>query len=219
MSDQHDSFASLTNSYDVAITASRWWAKLYLRVFWGIDYSDIARQLIALLPEPLVGSLLEVPIGTAIFTAPFYRDNPQVRIVGVDYSSQMLAIAHQRLQALAVPNVALAQADVASLPFADGSFDCIISMNGMQCFPDKEQALKEMSRVLRPGGLFVSSFYIRGQRLVADLIAHGPLQRKGVFFGPHWTLQQATDRLEQRVGPINYLVRQKSIVLVACTRR
>lgn len=219
MKTQSDSYASLTNRYDDTITARRWWSRLYLHTIWGIDYNEIARETIALLPTPLSGRVLEVPIGTAIFTAPYYLRNPHASICGVDFSPEMLGIAKARLASLGIQHVTLTQADVAALPFPDATFDCVLSMNGMQSFPNKEKALREMGRVLRPGGTLCGSFYVRGHRPLADRIARGPLQRKGIFFGPHWTFEEATSQLEKCVGPIKSVARKKSIIVFSCTKR
>jgi SAM-dependent methyltransferase len=48
-------------------------------------------------------------------------------------------------------------ADVATLPFADGEFDLVVSFTGLHCFPDPHRALTEMVRVLRPGGVITGS--------------------------------------------------------------
>lgn len=49
--------------------------------------------------------------------------------------------------------LSFAQGDVARLPFADESFDAVFSFNGLEHFGDVDGALREMSRVLRPGGV------------------------------------------------------------------
>ena len=48
-------------------------------------------------------------------------------------------------------------ADVATLPFADGDFDLVVSFTGLHCFPDPRRAVTEMVRVLRPGGVLTGS--------------------------------------------------------------
>lgn len=216
---QTDSYSELTNRYDDAITARRWWAKLYMHALWGIDYCRIASEVMQLLPSNPTGALLEVPIGTAVFTAPYYQEHPLWRITGVDYSDQMLRIAKARIRAIGAGNVALLRADVSSLPFADASFGCVLTMNGVQSFPDKRQALREMARVLRPGGTLCGSFYVRGVRRVADRIALGPLQRKKIFFKPHWTPCEAKEEIETYVGPIAHFALRGPIAIFSSAKR
>ena len=63
---------------------------------------------------------------------------------------------------------AFQQGDVGALPFGDGSFDIVLSLNGFHAFPDKEAAWREIFRVLRPGGTFCGCFYVRGQNRHTD---------------------------------------------------
>lgn len=216
---QTDSYSELTNRYDDAITARRWWAKLYMHALWGVDYCRIASEVMQQLPGNPMGTILEVPIGTAVFTVPYYQSHPSQRVTGVDYSDQMLRIAKARIRAIGAGNVALLRADVLSLPFADASFDCVLTMNGMQSFPDKRRALREMARVLRPGGMLCGSFYVKGERRVADWIALGPLQRKKIFLKPHWTLREAKVEIETHVGPIVHFAQRGPIVIFSSAKR
>jgi SAM-dependent methyltransferase len=78
-------------------------------------------------------------------------------VVALDLSAGMLARAAQlnRATGVAVP---LLQADASHLPFADGAFDVVFSaFGGLPFVSDVEQALREVARVLRPGGRFAAS--------------------------------------------------------------
>jgi SAM-dependent methyltransferase len=66
---------------------------------------------------------------------------------GVDVNPHMLAIARA-----AAPGVEWRAADAAELPFPDASFDCVLCQQGLQYFADRPAALREMRRVLAPGG-------------------------------------------------------------------
>lgn len=70
---------------------------------------------------------------------------PHGQAFGFDLSAGGLALAKRR-------NYPLAQADATHLPFASESFDLVTSFDVMQCVPDDEGAVREMARVLRPGG-------------------------------------------------------------------
>ncbi len=72
------------------------------------------------------------------------------RTFGLDFSPEMLALA-----AKAAPGAVLQQGDAASLPFDDGSFDAVVCNFGMMHLPDQPAALREIRRVLRPGGRFL----------------------------------------------------------------
>ena len=55
-----------------------------------------------------------------------------------------------------------------TLPFENGSFDFVLSLNGFHAFPDKEAAYREILRVLRPGGVFCGRFYVKGENRRTD---------------------------------------------------
>ena len=63
-----------------------------------------------------------------------------------------MAQAKEKADRLGLQNVSFRQGDVGALPFEDGSFDAVLSLNGFHAFPDKEAAYRETFRVLRPGG-------------------------------------------------------------------
>jgi SAM-dependent methyltransferase len=72
---------------------------------------------------------------------------------GVDFSADVVLAATQRLQTLvAAGRLNLITADVADLPLRDGLINAICSTNTIYFWPDPEQALRSLRRVLRPGG-------------------------------------------------------------------
>ena len=55
--------------YDDAITQGKWWSKLYFKLLWGgVDDNEIARRVLAWIPDDFTGRMLDVPVGTAVFT-------------------------------------------------------------------------------------------------------------------------------------------------------
>ncbi len=102
---------------------------------------------------PAEARVLDLACGTGEFERLLLQENPDQFITGVDISEQMLVIAHQKLKSY--PNVSLQIATASDLPFADSSFDTVVSANSFHYFDDPELALKEMKRVVRPGGRVV----------------------------------------------------------------
>jgi ubiquinone/menaquinone biosynthesis C-methylase UbiE len=73
-------------------------------------------------------------------------------VVGIDVSTGPLAVAAERARQHGLSNVRFQEADVHQLPFPDGSFDRITCRLGVMFFADLPEALREMHRVLKPGG-------------------------------------------------------------------
>lgn len=79
---------------------------------------------------------------------------PQGSVCGLDFSENMLAIARQRHRS--TPNISLVQGDALQLPYPDNSFDAAIISFGLRNVTHIPQALREMNRVLKPGGWMVN---------------------------------------------------------------
>jgi SAM-dependent methyltransferase len=92
---------------------------------------------------------------------------PNGTLVGVDINPEMLRIASEVIEAHE-PMVRWQQASAESLPLPDASFDVAFCQQGLQFFPDKPGALRELRRVLRPGGRLALSVW-RG-------LQHNPVQ-------------------------------------------
>ena len=74
------------------------------------------------------------------------------QVVGVDMTRAMLARARESVAALGATNVELREGYAEALPVEDGWADVVISNGVLNLFPDKYAGLREMARVLRPGG-------------------------------------------------------------------
>jgi arsenite methyltransferase len=77
---------------------------------------------------------------------------PGGRVVGVDLSPEMLAVARAALAEAGFPQVEFRKASIETLPLPDASFDVALSNGVLNLVPDKPAALGEIFRVLRPGG-------------------------------------------------------------------
>jgi SAM-dependent methyltransferase len=92
--------------------------------------------------------VLDVACGTGVLAREAARRaGPEAAVVGLDVNEGMLDVARQTS-----PEIDWRAGQAESLPFADGSFDAVISQFGLMFFTDRAGALREMWRVLRPGG-------------------------------------------------------------------
>jgi demethylmenaquinone methyltransferase/2-methoxy-6-polyprenyl-1,4-benzoquinol methylase len=94
---------------------------------------------------------LDVATGTGDLALELARRGAEV--VGSDFSEGMLE--HARRKAQGVPGVRFEQANALALPYADGEFAAATAGFGARNFSDLEQGLREMTRVVRPGGRVV----------------------------------------------------------------
>ena len=110
--------------YDDAITQGKWWSKLYFKLLWGgVDDNEIARRVLSWIPDDFKGRLLDVPVGTAVFTTEKYRKMKQADITCLDYSQDMLEQAEYKFRGAGISNIHTMQGDVGALPFEEGTFD------------------------------------------------------------------------------------------------
>jgi SAM-dependent methyltransferase len=130
---------------------------LYSRVIFPriCDWVMSDLRMAALRRETLAevaGEILEIGFGTGL-NLPHYPE-PVRRITTVDPNAGMGKLARRRVaeSAIRVERHALGGEE---LPFADGSFDCVVSTWTLCSIPEVEQALSEVYRVLRPRGRFI----------------------------------------------------------------
>lgn len=122
-------------------------------------FEPFAKHISALLPVTNVNNILEIACGTGILTINIANKlAPATKFIATDFSAEMLEVAKQKLKKAPVE---LIVADVHDLPFKDNSFELIVCQFGLMFFPDKENALSEILRVLKPGGKFLFSTWDR----------------------------------------------------------
>lgn len=184
--------------YDGIITRSTLLGKLMDSVIWGLGAEQAAQWIddaLSPIPASFSGKLLEVPVGTGVLTMPLYQSLPDAGITCLDYSADMMKNAERRAEAMGVDNVSFVQGDVGALPFDDGSFDIVLSLNGFHAFPDKEAAFRETCRVLKPGGIFCGCFYIKDEFKRTDWFVKRMYVPKGFFTPPFETRESLRSRL------------------------
>lgn len=180
----HDgSMASVCEDSASDIPSQRWeeageaWGSR--AVDWSCLYEHYSLDmLIALLPRLGVGpgtSLLDVACGSGL--AVRVAAGMGADVAGIDAAAELVAVASDR-----TPSADLRVGSMFALPWIDGRFDAVVSVNGI--WGGCGEALDEIHRVLRPGGLVAMSFWGQGQPLdIREMFKifalHAPEQHRG----------------------------------------
>jgi len=116
--------------------------------------------------------ILEVGIGTGL-NLPLYPLH--CRITGIDLSEEMLEKAQEKVVELGLGNVTLKAMDATVMDFGDSEFDAAVATYTISAVPDPVGVLREMRRVVKPGGNIVLLNHFRSRRKVMgrleDLVA------------------------------------------------
>lgn len=111
--------------------------------------------------------ILEVGIGTGL-NLPLYPRH--CRLTGIDLSDKMLEKAQAKIEELGLNNVTLKVMDASALDFADNEFDRAVATYVISAVPDPLGVLREMRRVVKPGGAIVILNHFRSQSRVVGVL-------------------------------------------------
>ncbi len=116
-----------------------------------------------------------------------WKGLPEAQICAVDYAESMLAGAVRRFRGRS--NIDVRHADAAALPFADATFDTVNVANAIHCFPDIDGALREIRRVLKPGGSLATNVLLYPRtpwplNVIARRLDDWGM-RKGILYTPY----------------------------------
>ena len=143
--DVHDLFSRVAPNYDkmndlISLGTQRLWRKKLFKKL-AVKPGDFA---------------LDLCCGTGDLTIALAQQvGPSGNVVGLDFNEDMLALAYDKVLTAGVEKEAqLRQADAMNLPYEDESFNIVTIGFGLRNVPDANQVLREVYRVLKPGGKF-----------------------------------------------------------------
>jgi len=120
----------------------------------GIDHLW-RRRLVRILASKRPSAVLDVATGTGDLAIALAAVKPQ-KIVGIDISEKMLKIGRVKVEEKGLGEmITLRTADAEKIPYSDNSFNAITVAFGVRNYENLETGLREMQRVLRPGGVML----------------------------------------------------------------
>jgi len=152
----------------------------------------------------VTGDVLEVSIGTGR-NLPLYP--PGVRLTGIDVSAAMLELARRRSAELGI-TADLRIGDAQALELPDSSFDTVVCTLALCSIPDARAAVREMKRVLRPGGRVLLLEHVRSPMLVVRTIQRA-LEPITVWLGGDHLVREPLELLRAEAFEIEEVERSK----------
>jgi ubiquinone/menaquinone biosynthesis C-methylase UbiE len=175
------------------VAGALWWrthpsACPYNQRFWvQAPHPFITRDRLLEALQPQSGeTVLEVGPGTGYYTLSVARTVARLHVF--DLQQDMLDHTMRCAAATGIANIEPRRGDARSLPYDDASFDAAYLVTVLGEIPDQDAALRELRRVLRPGGRLVVGELLGDPHMVAE----GALRRRAGAAGL---------RFERRVGP------------------
>lgn len=117
-------------------------------------YREVCAEISAALRPDM--DVLELACGSGQFSFPLAEHVQSWE--ATDYSPEMIAQAHRKAPG---GNLRFSVADAAALPYAPQTFDAVVIANALHILPTPEQAMAEIARVLKPGGLLFAPTFVQ----------------------------------------------------------
>ena len=141
------------------------------------------------------GPVLDLSCGSGLFTRRFLQAQRFPKVVALDYSENMLkqtrTFIDEDAELKGSPDLMLVRGDASRLPFTNGAFAAVHAGAAIHCWPNPSLALAEISRVLKPGGVFVGTTFMYTAAPLEELLGEA-------LSNPLIELEKATQSLPMR---------------------
>ena len=188
------------------IAVAYWWRKNpsacpYNQRFWVMaPHPGITRKRMLAILEPSSGErVLEVGPGTGYYAIPVAEQLGDGTLAVFDIQQEMLDHVKREADKRGLTNIEPTLGDAQSLPYDDGTFDAAYLVTVLGEIPDQDAALRELARVIRPGGRFVVGELFGDPHMVTLRKLRERAERHGF-------------RFERRLGtPLAYFARFEAV--------
>ncbi|PWA66307.1 S-adenosyl-L-methionine-dependent methyltransferase [Artemisia annua] len=179
-----------------------WRQNFNLRGFPGPDEEfDMAQEYF----KPAEGgTLVDVSCGSGLFSRKFAKSGIYSKVVALDFSENMLRQTYDFIKVddtILSSNLALVRADVSRLPFASGSIDAVHAGAALHCWPSPSNAIAEINRILRSGGVFVGTTFLRSTSTTPAILR--PFDRR-IAGNYNYLTEEEIEDLVKSCGFTNY---------------
>lgn len=167
--------------------------------------------------EPAAGGVLvDVSCASGVFTRGFLKGGLYSSVIGVDFSESMLEQFQGFIQQdpfLKTLNPMLVRADVGRLPFATGTIDAVHAGAALHCWPSPSNGVAEISRILKPGGVFVATTNV--------LQVISPVRQviRRAYGGPGIWTERELEELCKGCGLVNWSRIRRSAFIMFCAQK
>eukprot|EP00850_Spirogloea_muscicola_P015651 SM000122S25758 [mRNA] locus=s122:120575:122380:+ [translate_table: standard] len=175
-------------------------------------------------PATAGNTLVDVSCGSGLFSRRFAASGEYDVVVALDFSASMLQQARSFFNAdpsLDKQRLALVRADVGRLPFVTGSVQAIHAGAAIHCWPQLAAAVAEISRVLKPGGVFVGTTFLLPTFPFGDELTKGlrQLLTRGPLDPYRWWSEAELRDLTQTCGLIDFACYRSSAFILFTARK
>lgn len=157
------------------------WRRIGYYIASSRSFDEEVRTVLAFANGKSGGRILDVACGTGIFTRPLAHQSGEL-VIGFDLSRPMLKHARRLADREGIRNILFIRGTVFQLPFQEAAFPYVNCCGALHLFDSPDAALKEIERILRPGGLLCVQTTIRPSRSAGMAYILERLIRFG-FFG------------------------------------
>lgn len=170
--------------------------RLRMKTFWNLDYFE--KVVLPLINFPQNGQVLDVGCGNGGISLLLAELRPDLRITGADYEMKPIEDASAYATRNGLKNVAFEQGDAHHLKYENESFDGAVCQTVLTHVRDAETVIKEMARVLKPGGVFFAAEYTNSAMANYDNVHFD--KRDEAWYREHYRINQLFMKGKQALG-------------------
>ncbi|XP_031096530.1 uncharacterized methyltransferase At2g41040, chloroplastic isoform X1 [Ipomoea triloba] len=165
------------------------------------------------------GILVDVSCGSGLFSRKFAKSGDYSRVIALDFSENMLRQCYDFIkndESILNSNLALVRADVSRLPFSSGSVDAVHAGAALHCWPSPSNAIAEINRILRSGGVFVGTTFLRFRQSTPAILR--PLRERALQ-GYSYLTEEEIEDLCKSCGLVNFSKKvQESFIMFSAQK-